>query len=613
MNNLNQFLTYIHKNNKSIIKSHTSKGMRIINEVDVEVDNTDGDIYFVVNSGGDSDIMINNYNAVFIDLDCGKINRKFHPLDVVKSYKEKKIAEIKEFKLKPTFIVETRNGLHVYWVIKECSDEEVWKSCMLKLIDAFKGDKAVHNPSRLMRVPFTNWMKDKDNPFYIDLVEFNDVVYDIEAIVEVLKVETLGVTDRLSYKDTFLSVTPRNSKETYDNMHIKAIANKDTELLRYLIKPSPKKFYTQNDFYTHITQVIDLREFLGLQKGSFKCIYHDDHSPSAGIFVSDSRNQHFYKCHSDEKCGFMGNIIRCVERLQHCTRPKAINFIKEVYLLEIEESDWQKEQKKLLEENKRMIREGELEEYYPDVYKLIKNYTGLIYELHDIAIDNVYDEKNSDVSGNAIFFASLRLIADRLEKKSHRKISDRIGLIAFLSLLSKIPEKQIPSNYLSRAKHIAATMEQTNIVNFFSIPSYCDDLLSKSQERATMYVENNMTMKGWSKELLDRTFGEEIAKEIYPQFRGNAHGVKGSRTHDKTGDIHKIINQLIIEHGYASESQAIELLREEHSKTSVQIQMKKSLQEMLDAYGFERIRATKSIKEQYGIVAKGYPFIIVKK
>lgn len=616
MNNLNDFLQYIHRGQDSIVKSHDGKVMKIIKNEKIKLENSKGDIYFVVNTGGDKDSMIKNYNAAFIDLDCGKIKGgSFHSSEIVNKYKQDKIQEIKSFPLPPTFIVETRNGLHAYWILEDCVDGDKWKLCIDKLIKKFNGDPVVKNAARLMRLPFTYWMKDKDNPFYVNIIEFNDVVYDINGILNSLsdiEVKSIGGGGLCGYsimkcKDTYNTITTKTLPLIIDN---------EIEALQHIFKVEPIEFQTENEFYVHITQNIDLFSFLGVKQGEpFKCIFHDDKNPSAGIFISN-RGQYFYKCHSCN-CGFKGNIIRCVEKLKKLkSRPDAINFIKKVFKLSIEDNEWKRKQKAMLEDNKRMIREGEFEEYYPDVYKLIKNYLDLFYLMHDIAIDNIYDEKLTDDSNNVVFFTSVTRIMEMLNYKNRTKISDRNALFSFLKLLNKLSDAQIPETYLKKANEVRLKNKQFYNVSFFSIPSYCNDLMEESEVRANMYKDNNVSMRGWSRELLLRTFGEDVANESYPQFSQRKVSNKSQKV---TKEIHELIIMRIEEKGYATEAEVIEeivienLKKGNKVKESSQTQIKKSLQEMLDTYDLERVRVNKLIKEQYGIAGNGYPFIIVKK
>lgn len=554
-------------------------------------------------------------------------NKQYYPLEQIKQFKDECRIKLDNFKFKTSIIVETRNGLHAYWLLNDNVTHEQFTECQNLLINHFNSDKAVKTVERIMRLPNYYWTKDINNKYMCKINLITDYTYNATDILTHMnnitqlndnsKEGEKGVEDRISYKNTSLTSTPKPYK---GDIAVQAIRNGDIELLQAIIKPIPKELENESQFYDYITQEIDLREFLGLPIGSFSCIFHDDNSPSAGIFITKS-SQYFYKCHSSN-CGFMGNIIRCVERLRRCNRPKAIQFIKEVYKLEIKETEWQLEQKKLLEENKRMIMSGEFEEAYPEIHKVVKNYLSVLNTLHDIAIDNVYDEKYSDDENNVVFFASINKISKALGMSVGAKgrLSDRIGLLAFLLLISKLKEEQIPENYLNKAKHFAAInktdkQKTRSIVNFFSIPSYSDEHLLKTLERALMYQENNITMKGWSRELLQRTFGDELANEIYPYFQ---HRKVSEESTVRTEHIHKVTINLINTYGYAVEKDVLYNMVEMYSgmnklysKGQLHKQIKKSLQEMLDTYGWQRLRLNNKLKENYNVVCEGYPFIIV--
>ena len=55
------------------------------------------------------------------------------------------------------------------------------------------------------------------------------------------------------------------------------------------------------------------------------------------------------------------------------------------------------------------------------------------------------------------------------------------------------------------------------------------------------------------------------------------------------------------------------MLNDKHHHVTTEVQIKKSLQEILTSYGLKRVRANKDIKEKYNITGNGYPFIIVNE
>lgn len=82
-----------------------------------EISSYDYDVYFVVNEGGYSDSDISGINAVFIDVDWKDEGKDSLPLAVLEPLKRAKLDEVLSFALQPSYVVDTRNGLHVYWLL----------------------------------------------------------------------------------------------------------------------------------------------------------------------------------------------------------------------------------------------------------------------------------------------------------------------------------------------------------------------------------------------------------------------------------------------------------------------------------------------------------------
>ncbi|PKM78525.1 MAG: hypothetical protein CVU90_01960 [Firmicutes bacterium HGW-Firmicutes-15] len=605
---ISEFLNYIHGEQPSIIKSYDGAYMTIIPEDEIAIANQSKDIYFIVNSGGVNDDSISRFNALFIDLDCGRDEQdNYYPLDITKVYKGAMMMKLESFPVQPTLIIETRNGLHVYWCLSgDCTRAE-WQLAEDNIIHHFQADPKVSNPSRLLRLPFTQWMKDKDNPFDVSIVKFNDVNYTVAEITETLIQWGLWVSVDAIKKYIILSRPPKpplvNATEMVELIRVKDIAG-----LRAILAAEPIVFPCQDDFYKYLTTEIDLAEYLGVYGKTFNCIFHDDEHPSAGITTLDS-GQLFYKCFASS-CDFRGNIIRCTERLTGLNRPQAIKFLKEIYGLSIQDTPWQQQQRELLLENKRILRSTELDDSYPEIYKLIKAYIPMLCILHDTAIDGCRDETYSTNENEVIFFNSLRHLTKQLglSVDSNHRVCDRVATLVFLRLLCKLPENAVPEKYLARAR--LEKKDNQSIINFFSIPSYSDRTLMDSLERTLLYRESHMTQRGFSRELLARSFGEDIATECYP-YRKGYHNTKTSN--DRTIEIHQIVSNLLKKQGYATEGEIVNILCQECkiSLTQAQTQLKKSLQEMLDSYGLVRIRTNKDIKSHFNIPGNGYPSIII--
>jgi hypothetical protein len=417
---------------------------------------------------------------------------------------------------------------------------------------------------------------------------------------------------------------PADDKEV--NYNIQAIKEHNIKYLKTILGIDDDNkiiFETQQQFLDYIFK-IDLAKLLNIDNPkSFKCIFHDDNNPSASIFQDDETGNYIYKCNSNS-CGVSYNIIGVIERLGNFkSRPKTYKFIKELFNLEIMETEWQKEQKEILIENLKVIYNGELEKNCPQAYKNNKNILRYLEQMHLIALDNIYNEKLTDEEGNVLFFASRSYIADKLNlsPNSLNKISQKLVVLAYHKLLNKLDDNEIPESLLKKSKCINIKYNDKNFkhINYFSIPSYTYNLYAEIEQQGKKWKDNHYTMKGVSREMFFRAEGKEVADKLYPQYKKitNKQGKEVDRTTTKTSDkrtaeIVKVIFDILDNQGYVTEREIVEKLKNKFGKTKTEIQIKRSLQEILDGYGLKKIRTNKEIKKQYGVVNNGYPFIIVK-
>lgn len=127
--------------------------------------NSERGLYFVVNSGGDSDAEIDRYNAFFIENDALSISEQHARLD--------------SCPLIPSVRVETLKSVHAYWLIRGDCNEHEWRDVQQRLIEYFHSDNSINNPSRVMRLPY-----------------FNHVSYDTETATHCFKPVSLVKFDK---------------------------------------------------------------------------------------------------------------------------------------------------------------------------------------------------------------------------------------------------------------------------------------------------------------------------------------------------------------------------------------------------------------------------------
>lgn len=126
--------------------------------------NEESGLYFVVNAGGNQDREISPFNAFFVENDKLSIAEQQKRLD--------------ESPLAPSIRIETKKSVHAYWLIEGGCNESEWRDVQNRLIAKFDGDKAIHNPSRVMRLPFFNHVSYEEGKLSYKRVEIVDFVLE---------------------------------------------------------------------------------------------------------------------------------------------------------------------------------------------------------------------------------------------------------------------------------------------------------------------------------------------------------------------------------------------------------------------------------------------------
>ena len=105
-------------------------------------------VYIVVNDGGDTDSEITACRAFFCEWDNREKSWQ------INAWKELGLPE-------PTLQIDTGGkSIHNYWVLKKVIDPKTWKPIQERLLDHADADRALKNPSRVMRLAGTYHMKD---------------------------------------------------------------------------------------------------------------------------------------------------------------------------------------------------------------------------------------------------------------------------------------------------------------------------------------------------------------------------------------------------------------------------------------------------------------------
>ena len=136
------------------------------------------DVYFYVN-GGRKLYAINQFSCCFCDMDAGRdSDGKYFKPSVVMTKKKQFLKKINEFPVKPSWVVDTRNGYQCYWIFDDASRKIVgsnktfWNGLQKKLVNYFDGDPRAIKPNQIYRVPYTWWRKEweKKAPYFTSIL-----------------------------------------------------------------------------------------------------------------------------------------------------------------------------------------------------------------------------------------------------------------------------------------------------------------------------------------------------------------------------------------------------------------------------------------------------------
>lgn len=138
------------------------------------------DVYFYINEGGTKQRDIKKLRACFVDLDAGRDSRgNYLTINKVAVKKKEMMKKIKTFPLSPTYIIETRNGYQVYWLLSgnhyAQNYTKTWEVIQNKINNFFKdvgSDKLTKKINQIYRLPFLSWHKkwEGKQPFPVSIV-----------------------------------------------------------------------------------------------------------------------------------------------------------------------------------------------------------------------------------------------------------------------------------------------------------------------------------------------------------------------------------------------------------------------------------------------------------
>lgn len=298
---------------------------------------------------------------------------------------------------------------------------------------------------------------------------------------------------------------------------VKLIKNDDKEEMKQWFKDClfDSSDMSFNEIYERLL-TIDMNKLLKSSK-NLRCLFHNDHNPSASIFTSKTGHSIFY-CHSSN-CDISENFIGVVMLiLKKDSRVETFNWLLEN--LDLYPTHF----RKLKEESKVLF--DTLESMKDKLFRTIRNYLEEMRRVYDVLLSDVNFFDDSKESVTCI------LSGEQLAKKMSSyygktydidKCNKLLSLMTFIGLIKKLDDEDVPLKmleYLNRLKEEKAlgnfNHKRSNVyrLDVFNATSVIQKL---NEDILPLLEKIHFTYQYFSYEWVKICFNEKEAKRVFPQ------------------------------------------------------------------------------------------------
>ncbi|WP_425059184.1 hypothetical protein SCACP_38580 [Sporomusa carbonis] len=417
------------------------------------------DVYFTPNrlSGRHrSEDEVQSCDNFSIDLDAGKDEHgNYLPIEVVEL---RKIDMLKMIKTLPqyTALVQTRNGYHVHWSIKEGANIILseWKKIQAYIVDKTGADPQVKDGARLMKLPYTFAMKGGAyDPYLVNIVEVNEVEYDPQELLKLFEewegeVAPTNITIPTVRKNTTVpTIGAQAGVESYTD-NIAAIKELDHRYFNSLFKQQMQRMTRKEAMKYFLQSKVNLSSFLGLPE-RFSCIFHNDKNPSAVIMAPRGAHTRWtYLCHSSN-CSLNApmDIIDVVVRIAGVNFNRAIMFLAACFNISIPGKRG-RHINDIIKGNITAVQTimDESKAYKRKLQPIMNAYTALL----EIARTSANMTDTQYYGTDVYFSASKRFLAKQIGTNDEGSTYRKTVLLAALGLVEKVADNDLPESIKQR-------------------------------------------------------------------------------------------------------------------------------------------------------------------
>lgn len=487
--------------------------------------------------------------------DSGEVTRY-----TVKAYRTNKmIAELKknflnQFKkeLETALVVETKNGFHIYWVLRDGLLHR-FKAIQEAIVRMFGTDAAVTDIARILRLPYFYHLKDVMDPFFVKVVHWGKqdekgkwITYDQDELIEFLG---LDVSEEHYEKNEIVlpnnevkrvtTQTPLKLKKSFDI----TLSKNEMSFVEFVeeIRHHPFSSFFENEEFESTENV-------------FCCHFHEDERPSATLYEMRDGKKAYY-CYSSN-CDKQHRSVIDVTKSVLSTPKKPISFLQTVKFLaqksgvKLSLDEFQQEKYQELTFNTQWITNNiecsmkelsafpMLHEYITrPIKKILKE---MILRVLSTPINQTWSYENKP-----IFFVSYEYLAE--EASIPRSLAIKyINLLTLLGLVKKLHHANVPKTLFKRLE------QGKQAVNYYCLPLF-DDVANEAENTAKALKEMKFKKGEIDFEYIAAAFGLDKAREVFPND-ATIHAVQPSSATTKRKMRKKVEDAMSFMEHYAKDT-----------------------------------------------------------
>jgi hypothetical protein len=221
-------------------------------------DSQGADAYFYVN-GGRKQYAISRVRACFVDMDAGRDEQgSYLKPSIVMQKKREFLNKINNFPVKPSWVVDTRNGYQCYWILNQNTNsphKTYWSGIQKKLVNHFGGDARAIKINQIYRIPYTWWRKgwEGKQPYFtsilsgstgnpVNIEQLKQALDGVSAVVNIIANKT---------SDEWFKEYAKAYKKS-DITGVPVSVNVATEILNQMRVSNPENYNNSTESYKDV-------------------------------------------------------------------------------------------------------------------------------------------------------------------------------------------------------------------------------------------------------------------------------------------------------------------------------------------------------------------------